>query len=521
MSLAMTAPTRHPKSHVYRIRLTIPAHLRETTKRLYAVSRELTQTLGTKDPKEAKRLAPAVIEWLQGRLRVAEAEYAGQTIRLSDREISALCGQWLARQESLSRESIPEAVETYEARADFLADVLRGYEDEEADHMGQDAALFMADDVAALLTAKGLRADKDSQRRLVARLAFVQHQHASDMIARCRTGTWRQTITSAHFPAPTDRTPAGPGCTFDTLIEGWALDRGWTLDAKPIPRNLYDRMRTMERLAAFLGHREASILSKADAVRWKGGMMGRSLSAATVRNDMSEMSAIWKWGVANGHVQDNPFAGTMPPKPAKPKRDVRSFTDIEAATILKAARAETGYMRWVPWLLCATGARLNEVCQATKDDVFMQDGIQVIRIHDEGEGRSLKNRESKRTVPLHPQLVSEGFVSYVSNLPPGSPLWPDMRADKLFGQRSHTGGRRIARWLRQVVKITDARISPNHSWRHTFIELCRRVVMPLEVRSALTGHSARQDESAGYGASMGTMVQVMAENLAKVRLPVG
>ena len=43
--------------------------------------------------------------------------------------------------------------------------------------------------------------------------------------------------------------------------------------------------------------------------------------------------------------------------------------------------------------------------------------------------------------------------------------------------------------------------------------------MPLEVRSALTGHSAKLDESAGYGEGVGSMLALMAEAVAKVALP--
>jgi hypothetical protein len=47
------------------------------------------------------------------------------------------------------------------------------------------------------------------------------------------------------------------------------LDRGLQVNAKPIPRALYDRKRTLERLANFLGHRDAARVAKADVVRWK------------------------------------------------------------------------------------------------------------------------------------------------------------------------------------------------------------------------------------------------------------
>jgi site-specific recombinase XerC len=86
------------------------------------------------------------------------------------------------------------------------------------------------------------------------------------------------------------------------------------MDAKPEPRPLYDRWRTMERLSAFLGHRRADAVTKTDAVRWKEDMQKRGLHAASIRNDVSEMSAIWRWGMINGklHCDANPFQGISP-----------------------------------------------------------------------------------------------------------------------------------------------------------------------------------------------------------------
>ncbi len=112
---------------------------------------------------------------------------------------------------------------------------------------------------------------------------------------------------------------------------------------EPINRNLYDRMRTMERLATFFGHRDAGRVTKADAVRWKTEAQQRGLSAATVRNDVSEMSAVWRWGLSHDmtFLHGNPFTGILPPKP-KRQATIRPFTDAEATAILQAAGAAQG-----------------------------------------------------------------------------------------------------------------------------------------------------------------------------------
>jgi integrase len=126
------------------------------------------------------------------------------------------------------------------------------------------------------------------------------------------------------------------------------------------------------------------------------------------------LAAIWRWAIKNGRLEVNPFEGISPPKERGRSRQRRAFTDTEAATILTAARAKSGFMRWLPWVCCLTGARISEICQSAKDDVTVIDGVPVLRIADEGDAdednpRSLKTEDSRRNVPIHPALIAEGF----------------------------------------------------------------------------------------------------------------
>jgi integrase len=501
--------------------------LRETTKRRHGVSREFVQSLGTKDPREAKARAAPVLAKFAAWLSAAEAEHSGQTVHLTDREVETLCGRWLAEQMERHRDDIGRSPEDLDDEASYLGDIARGVDGyEDGEYCGAravtEAVRAIAEDVEPLLAAEGLAIDRDSRERLSAKLLVTRWQFVRDLEERARSGRWVSTVSPTDFPTGAiglGTSKATAGCTFDALLRGFALDRCWDVDAKPVARGLYDRLRTLKRLATFLGHRDADRVTKADAVRWKEEALGRHRTVATVRNDLSEMSAVWDWAIRNGKLRasDNPFRGILPPKAAKRSRDPRAFTDDEARLILEAARRETGCLRWLPWVLCLTGARLNEICQSDKIDVGTRDGVTVIRIHDEGRGRTIKNADSRRTVPLHPALIAEGFPDYVASLP-GGPLFPDVRPDTVFGLRSVTAGRKVARWLKSL-GITDPQISPNHSWRHWFVGACRRVVMPVEVRSALTGHSAKLDESAGYGDRMAAFTRVLAEWLAKVKCP--
>ncbi len=77
MALVMTRPTPHPKTGVFRVRVAIPAPLRETALRLYGRRSEFIESLKTKDRADAKRLAPAAVARLQEMIDAARNAAAG------------------------------------------------------------------------------------------------------------------------------------------------------------------------------------------------------------------------------------------------------------------------------------------------------------------------------------------------------------------------------------------------------------------------------------------------------------
>src|SRR5262249_9166316 len=85
MALAMTRPFKHPKTGTYWVRKVVPEGLRTIVGR-----RELKATLGTKDPRDAKVKAAAVIDRFEAIITAARS--GGN--KLTERDIAALCGEW-------------------------------------------------------------------------------------------------------------------------------------------------------------------------------------------------------------------------------------------------------------------------------------------------------------------------------------------------------------------------------------------------------------------------------------------
>lgn len=455
----MTTPTKHPKTGTYRLRLAVPADLRETTARLYGQRGELLENLHTKEPAEAKARCGAALARLQARLQAARATKQGEGAQLSDRDVAGLAGEFYRAELDRFADDLLGGEAGWEAEGDRLSDQINSG-DGEVTLSRHDIA-----DATELLYAHGRPADADAIDR-VGRAIYRARWSVLALMQRRLGGDWTPDKVALTFPEPPAPvlsvpvpvpSPVPPaGVTFGALLAGWGQDRGWSMDAKPISRGLYDRNLIIQRLVAFLGHDDPARVTKADAVRWKEARQGGGAHASTVTNDLSACSAIWGWGQQMAKIPgglENPFSGISPPK-AKRKTGRRAFTDEEAGRVLVAARAETGpTLRWLPWLLCLSGARLGEVCQSTREDIALVDSVLVLRIHDDEPGRSLKNEESRRNVPIHPALVAEGFTHYVAGLKPGSALFPDMGADAIFGRRSTLASKRLAYWLRNTVDI--------------------------------------------------------------------
>jgi integrase len=217
----------------------------------------------------------------------------------------------------------------------------------------------------------------------------------------------------------------------------------------------------------------------------------------------------------------------LPPKKTRRcKATRRGFEPHEAAAILTAARLESGALRWLPWVLAATGARLSEVCQGTKADIIERDGLPFLRIHADDEvravgeaQRSIKTEGSERMVPIHPRLAAEGFLTYVAGLATGSPLFPDILPDKQFGQRGTSAQKLVGRWLRGKLKIVDKKISPSHSWRHWWITQAWAAGIDHEIRNAITGHADDGNESHRYGLGWQAMPVALAAAMKTIVFP--
>jgi len=314
-----------------------------------------------------------------------------------------------------------------------------------------------------------------------------------------------------------------PGfCAFRTIYDKWATEQ------KPTAKTLYSWKKILGKLVAQLSGVEvvkenelmawnAASLTEDGVIGWKDALVTKGLAATTIKNHLTILRTIYNYAGANKLVSASVVEAVKAVRfkaKKKPGTKKLGYTDEDARKILTAARDERDpVLRWSPWVAASTGARIDEICGAMVADIEIICGVAWLHIRlderakDEEQDAQIKTENSERTVPLPAGLIEEGFLKYVDSLPKGGPLFSNLPPD-MFGHRGGNGFKRVARWVRERLKITDPRKSPSHSWRHRYRSICRnpRYGIAEDVADYMSGHGGSGGEGRSYGDYADAMV---------------
>jgi len=140
---------------------------------------------------------------------------------------------------------------------------------------------------------------------------------------------------------------------------------------------------------------------------------------------------------------------------------------------------------WLPILALYTGARINELSQLTILDISKIEGIDVIHITDENGGK-VKTNASRRTIPLHPQVIKLGFLDYVADVKKyGHMVFPNLIKDK-FGSYGKEPSRRFGEHLDKIGITSRSKVF--HSFRGTANNHLKQKGVSVEERNDMIGH---------------------------------
>lgn len=221
------------------------------------------------------------------------------------------------------------------------------------------------------------------------------------------------------------------------------------------------------------------------------------LSAKTVNKQLEALKKLIKHGKTRVQMPDLEVSilRVRDAESAKEKRD--PFTLDEIRALFKQPHlnlsSERGALWWCAHLAAYTGARREEIAALSKADIGVIDDIPVIHIKT-NDYRSLKNGQSRRFVPVHPDLIDLGFLDYVKGRKPGL-LFEIKRKGRTYGNDFEY------RWqkARKSVVGKDPR-KVFHSFRHSAVQALKDADVPLPVRADLFGHDHDHIQDTIYGA---------------------
>lgn len=181
---------------------------------------------------------------------------------------------------------------------------------------------------------------------------------------------------------------------------------------------------------------------------------------------------------------------------------------------------------WLPLLGLHQGARLSELAGLRVMDVEEIDKTTWALLIQPHALRRLKNKSSRRNIPVHPTILSLGFGDFVKARKkqaeaagkPEALLFPGI----LMKQRGQVGYN-IGRWFSELVDDLglEGRNLSFHSFRHNFEDALRRArIFGTDQGSYLSGRSSRMPNSGKtYGDGWKTMVAELKTEMEMVTYP--
>lgn len=260
-------------------------------------------------------------------------------------------------------------------------------------------------------------------------------------------------------------------------------------------------------------------------VEWADRHDADRMLDSTVNNYLTKLSECFAWGVARQVIKQNPLHGQLRQVKRLRVQDVRDdeqrpplpHEDLEkifaapwfgaGGAPLNRSGKPSGHFRpfyyWIPLLALYTGGRANELAQLYLDDIDDADPVPSIcfqlthpdQMDADGQvavrdDQSLKTRNARREVPIHPQLLALGILDYVAALRRAGHqrLFPELRYDARKGYSKD-----VVKWFNerflgtQLGMVRDG-TKTLHSLRHNFATALKDPTPQSRIRRQLLGH---------------------------------
>ena len=231
-------------------------------------------------------------------------------------------------------------------------------------------------------------------------------------------------------------------------------------------------------------------------------------SRVNVNKFLTRLTTFMRFGVSQGYIKENYIDGMKIPISKTEERKRREpFSPEDLVKILhpktylgwtidfgKTTKSNkpdvVKYQNPFYWSFCIgilSGMRTNEISQLLIGDIIKKENVWMFSI-DETEGKSVKTTSSIRKVPVHPTLISLGFIDYVKIIKskgvdrvfPELTKQRDGYSTKISQHYNEKFLPSVGVWKKQVKVL--------YSTRHTFINRCYNKGVDRDIIKSIVGH---------------------------------
>ena len=231
-------------------------------------------------------------------------------------------------------------------------------------------------------------------------------------------------------------------------------------------------------------------------------------SRVNVNKFLTRLTTFMRFGVSQGYIKENYIDGMKIPISKTEERKRREpFSPEDLVKILhpktylgwtidfgKTTKSNkpdvVKYQNPFYWSFCIgilSGMRTNEISQLLIGDIIKKENVWMFSI-DETEGKSVKTTSSIRKVPVHPTIISLGFIDYVKIIKskgfdrvfPELTKQRDGYSTKISQHYNEKFLPSVGVWKKQVKVL--------YSTRHTFINRCYNKGVDRDIIKSIVGH---------------------------------
>ena len=236
-------------------------------------------------------------------------------------------------------------------------------------------------------------------------------------------------------------------------------------------------------------------------------------SRLNVNKFLSRLTTFMRFGISQGYIKENYIDGMkLPISKTEGRKRRKPFSPDDLVKILHpntyldwtidykkissnqhktfTTNKDVKYQKPFYWSFLVgilTGMRTNEFAQLLIKDVIKKDNVWMFSI-DETEGKTVKTTSSIRKVPVHPTLISLGFLDYIK-------IIKSQGFDRVFPELTrHRDGyaTKISQHYNEkflpALGIWEKQVKVLYCTRHTFINRCYIKGVDRDIIKSIVGH---------------------------------